>query len=156
MAKGSTVISFFSQFWGQEVKQGSCGWCLCSLWFQLEPLTQFPATADRAVLPGSSAAPLCGAQDTHSPAVSGEPHPFQNSCPHSKGEVNRVLSRVPLYAHHGLYPARLLCPWHSPGKNTGVGCHVLLQGISQPEIEPMSLALTGRFFTTEPPEKPIS
>ena len=29
---------------------------------------------------------------------------------------------------HGLYPARLLCPWDSPGENTGVGCHVLLQG----------------------------
>ena len=27
--------------------------------------------------------------------------------------------------HHGLYPARLLCP----GKNTRVGCHILLQGI---------------------------
>ena len=25
----------------------------------------------------------------------------------------------------------LLCPWHSPGKNTGVGCHCLLQGIFQ-------------------------
>ena len=24
---------------------------------------------------------------------------------------------------------RLLCPWKSPGKNTGVGCHSLLQGI---------------------------
>ena len=24
---------------------------------------------------------------------------------------------------------RLLCPWVSPGKSTGVGCHVLLQGI---------------------------
>jgi len=24
---------------------------------------------------------------------------------------------------HGLQPARLLCPWNSPGKNTGVGCH---------------------------------
>ena len=23
----------------------------------------------------------------------------------------------------------LLCPWNSPGKNTGVGCHFLLQGI---------------------------
>ena len=22
---------------------------------------------------------------------------------------------------------RLLCPWDSPGKNTGVGCHCLLQ-----------------------------
>ena len=24
---------------------------------------------------------------------------------------------------------RLLCPWNTPGKNTGVGCHFLLQGI---------------------------
>ena len=30
---------------------------------------------------------------------------------------------------YGLWPARLLCPWGSPGKNTGVGCHALLQGI---------------------------
>ena len=29
----------------------------------------------------------------------------------------------------GLYPARLLCPWDSPGTNTGVGCHSLLQEI---------------------------
>ena len=30
---------------------------------------------------------------------------------------------------HELWPARLLCPWDSAGKNTGVGCHALLQGI---------------------------
>ena len=30
---------------------------------------------------------------------------------------------------HGLQPARLLCPWDTPGKNTGVGCLFLLQGI---------------------------
>ena len=30
---------------------------------------------------------------------------------------------------HGLLPARLLCPWDSPGKNTGVRSHSLLQGI---------------------------
>ena len=28
-------------------------------------------------------------------------------------------------------PARLLCPWDSPDKNTGVGGHALLQGIFQ-------------------------
>ena len=28
---------------------------------------------------------------------------------------------------HGLWIARLLCPWHFPGTNTGVGCHLLLQ-----------------------------
>ena len=30
---------------------------------------------------------------------------------------------------HGLQPARFLHPWDFPGKNTGVGCHSLLQGI---------------------------
>ena len=30
---------------------------------------------------------------------------------------------------HGLWPTRLLCPWDFPGKNTGVDCHFLLQGI---------------------------
>ena len=30
---------------------------------------------------------------------------------------------------HGLQSTSLLCPWDSPGKNTGVGCHALLQGI---------------------------
>ena len=28
---------------------------------------------------------------------------------------------------HRRQPTRLLCPWDSPGKNTGVGCHFLLQ-----------------------------
>ena len=30
---------------------------------------------------------------------------------------------------HGLWPARVLCPWDSPGKNTRVGCHALLRHI---------------------------
>ena len=29
---------------------------------------------------------------------------------------------------YGLYSSRLLCPWNSPGKNTGVRSHSLLQG----------------------------
>ena len=31
--------------------------------------------------------------------------------------------------HRGLWPTRLFCPWDFPSKNTGVGCHSLLQGI---------------------------
>ena len=38
------------------------------------------------------------------------------------------FSRVSLRPY-GLKPTRLLSPWNSPGKNTGVGCHALLQGI---------------------------
>ena len=30
---------------------------------------------------------------------------------------------------HGLWPARLLCPWNSPSKNTGVNSCSILQGI---------------------------
>ena len=29
----------------------------------------------------------------------------------------------------GPYPTRFFCPWNFPGRNTGVGCHALLQGI---------------------------
>ena len=47
---------------------------------------------------------------------------------------------------YGLEPTRLLSPWDSPGKNTGVGCHFLLQGgnIPNPGIKSVSPALTGR------------
>ena len=55
---------------------------------------------------------------------------------------------------HGLYPARLLCPWDSPGNNTGVGCHFLLQGIfPTPGMNRSLPALAGGFFTTKPPGK---
>ena len=38
-------------------------------------------------------------------------------------------SSLTLLRPHGLSPIQLLCPWDFPGKNTGVGCHFLLQGI---------------------------
>ena len=38
------------------------------------------------------------------------------------------LSHVFSLRPHGLQPARLLCPRDSPGKNTGMGPHALLQG----------------------------
>ena len=39
-----------------------------------------------------------------------------------------VLIHVWLLQFHELQPDRLLCPWDFSGKNTGVGCHLLLQG----------------------------
>ena len=55
---------------------------------------------------------------------------------------------------HRRQPTRLLCPWDSPGKNTGVGCHFLLQcmkGKSESEVaqscptlcDPMDCSLPG-------------
>ena len=44
---------------------------------------------------------------------------------------------------HGLQPTRLPHPWDSPGKNTGVGCHFLLQRMkvkSESEVAPTPLA----------------
>ena len=54
---------------------------------------------------------------------------------------------------YGLQPARLLCPWDSPGKNTGVGRRALLRGIfpTQGSNFNLSPALAGRFFTTSSP-----
>ena len=53
---------------------------------------------------------------------------------------------------------RLLCPWDFLGKNTGVGCQALLQGILlDPGIEPafpVAPALQADSFTTEP-RKPL-
>ena len=57
----------------------------------------------------------------------------------------------------------LRCPWDSPGKNTGVGCHFLLQCIkvkSESEIAqsyltlryPMDCSLPGSFIQARVPE----
>ena len=50
---------------------------------------------------------------------------------------------------YGLQPASLLCPLDFSGKNTGVGCYFLLQGIfPTQDWNPVSPALAGGFFTT--------
>ena len=55
---------------------------------------------------------------------------------------------------YGLEPARLLCPWDPPSKNTVVCCHTLLHwNLPNPGIKPMSPALAGRSPSTEPPGK---
>ena len=52
---------------------------------------------------------------------------------------------------YGLQLSRLLCPWDSPGKSTGVGCHTLLHGIFPIQgPNPCLLCLpelAGGFFT---------
>ena len=51
---------------------------------------------------------------------------------------------------HGLQPARLLCPWDSPGKNARVGCHFLLQEIYPTQGSNPCLLHCWQFFTAEP------
>ena len=46
---------------------------------------------------------------------------------------------------HRRQPNRLPCPWDSPGKNTGVGCHFLLQCMkvkSESEVSQSCLTLS--------------
>ena len=50
-----------------------------------------------------------------------------NSVKQGENESHSVMSNF--LQPHGLQPARLLCPWNSPGKNTRVGCHALLQDV---------------------------
>ena len=56
--------------------------------------------------------------------------------------------------HCRLQPTRLLCPWDSLAKITGVGCHSLSRVSSQPRDLTQVSCISGRFFTTEPPGKP--
>ena len=48
---------------------------------------------------------------------------------------------------HGLWPPRLLCPWIFPGKNTGVGCRSLLQGLFPTQGLDRVSHIAGSFFT---------
>ena len=50
---------------------------------------------------------------------------------------------------HGLWTARVFCPWDFPGKNTGVGFYLLLKGIF-----PTQGSNPRRSFTTSTTGKP--
>ena len=54
---------------------------------------------------------------------------------------------------YGLQPIRLLCPWNSPGKNPGVGCPFLLQGIFLTQASNPHL-LRWQADSLEPPGNP--
>ena len=59
-----------------------------------------------------------------------------------------------------LQPSRLLRPWDFPGKNTGVGCHFLLQGIFptqglNPGIEPRPPAWQADSLLSELPYQQV-
>ena len=64
------------------------------------------------------------------------------------------FSRVQLCAHRG-QPTRLPRPWDSPGKNTGVGCHFLLQCMKvKSESEVAQSCLTLRPHRRQPTRIP--
>ena len=54
--------------------------------------------------------------------------PWKKSYDKPSVSVSRTVLPSSLQPH-GLQPTRLLCPWDFPGKDTGVGCHFIFQGI---------------------------
>ena len=55
---------------------------------------------------------------------------------------------------HGLEPARLLCPWNSPGESTGRVAILFSRGSSQPRVKLGSPALQADPLLFEPSKKP--
>ena len=60
---------------------------------------------------------------------------FQTCC-----QVTSVVSDS--VRPHRQQPTRLPCPWDSPGKNTGVGCHFLLQRVKVKSLSRVRLFAT--------------
>ena len=77
-----------------------------------------------------------------------------NIYPQAHGATTKSLQSCPTVQPHRWQPSRLPRPWDSPGKNTGVGCHFLVQCIkmkSESEVaqscptlsDPMDCSLPG-------------
>ena len=80
----------------------------------------------------------CGCLTPVSASVFTSPSSRSLSCLKPSSSLLRSLSLDLCVSHsvvsnslqpRGVKPTRLLCPWDSPGKNIGAGCHALLQGI---------------------------
>ena len=79
-------------------------------------------------LPGTLSSPL----PFSNPSLLRHPVQPEAQTPISTEPWKRLLSALrhsALRTSLTFQPARVICPWDSSGKNTGVGCHALLQGI---------------------------
>ena len=81
---------------------------------------------------------------------------FTQCCNNGQSQSVCMLSCVWLQRilqSFGLKPARCLCPWDFSSKNTGVGCHFLLQEIFLTQDSnhvSCVVCIAGKFFTKEP------
>ena len=103
------MVLAIGNFMNKGQRGGAYGFRVASL----NKIADTKSSIDRWDLAASSSCSLCLTPPWPLPPSS----PVHMCC---------CFSRVQLFATHGLQPTRLLCPWDSPGKNTGVGCHVLL------------------------------
>ena len=72
--------------------------------------------------------------------------------------VGSVTQSCPTLCDPRTVVHRDLCPWNFSGRNTGAGCHFLLQGIFPTQGSNLCFLRglhSGGFFTTMSPGKPI-
>ena len=136
-----------------------------------------PISASSTLLPTPSTPqtphPLDGGANSLSLAKSGSPRlrtsPSMGEAPALKDTCPKIFSLKVWKCYmcdslwsHGLQPTRLLCPWYFPGKKTGVGCQLLLQGIFPTQgssLQSHALQVVsctaGGFLPSQPPGKPV-
>ena len=74
-------------------------------------------------------------------------------CVAAAAAAAKSLQSSPTLRPHRPQPTRLPRPWDSPGKNTGVGCHFLLQCMkvkSQNEVAQLCLTLSNLMDCSPP------
>ena len=87
--------------------------------------------------------PSIGLEDTktHTEALTKLPREALTAA--AAAAAAKSLQSCPTLRPHRRQPTRLPCPWDSPGKNIGVGCHFLLQCMKvKSEREVAQLCLT--------------
>ena len=92
------------------------------------------------------------------PEPPGKPNVHPDSAatcnPHESKEKVKTRPRVQFFATLWAVPARLFHPWDSPGKNSGVSCHSLLQGIFPTQGSNLGLLHCRQTLPLESPGKP--
>ena len=145
-------VRHLCKFWYKEdksIRESGCPPCMTAM--RLSMKTSLGAGTNQSMSSLSSLAP---------------PQPPSGMLLSSTSLPPWLICSNPLYYHggfsrsvmsdslqpHGLLPmepARLLCPWDSPGKNTGIGCHFLFQGNFLTQDQTWVSCIAGRFFTDE-------
>ena len=105
----------------QVVKNTDFGVRRFCVWPGQTLLTEFPFVVVVQLLSRAH-----GLQHARFPCPSASPRVCSN-WPGYLAAAAKSLQSCPTVRPQRRQPTRLLCPWDSPGKNTGVGCHFLLQ-----------------------------
>ena len=108
-------------------------------------MTKHSTTRETQVQSPSGEDPLEMGMATHSCILAwripGTEEPGELHTVHGVAELERTER---LNTHRCLQSAMLLCPWDSPGKNTGVDCHSLFQRIFPPQVSKILYHLSYR------------